>query len=375
MSEPSHHQSHRGLIDEAASTSDDTRVDAIIVPTARRAASLRESGRLARELGCALLVLCSKHSAAHQAISLLAVRPGIDVIAVDFPEAGVARLPVLETSSVLGKSRLQRRTDTSAKRNLGLVLARLAGWKRVVFLDDDIVVPDPLDLRRAASLLNTHDAVGLNVGGFPDNSVVCHANRMTGASQGTFVGGGALAVPADRIDGFFPEIYNDDWFFLLGEKRLRPVAQVGLAVQEPYDPFASPERARSEEFGDVLAEGLFALFDDGGRIGDADGGYWTAFLAARLAFIEEIKSRIERKTDPLALREKRILESLAASTGRLQFIRPENCIEFLQAWRWDRERWRRFLNGLRTIRSEAAGRPPIDVALEELSLSGIHSGR
>jgi hypothetical protein len=362
--------SHRGLIREPASSRRREPVDAIIVPSARRAAALEEAGRLAEQLGCVLLVLCSKHCEPRKAVEALAGRTTIEVVAVGFPEAGIPKFPFLETSTVLGKSRLKRRTDTSAKRNLGLVLARLAGWKRVVFLDDDITVPDAIDLERAVALLETRDGVGLHIGGFPDNSVVCHANRETGAPQDTFIGGGALAVPTDRIDSFFPEIYNEDWFFLLGKTMLRPVGQVGAAIQKPYDPFASPERARREEFGDVLAEGLFALFDSGGKIDDADEAYWTRFLAARLALIEDIKGRIEHKQqDSLTVRDKQMLESLTASSGRLQFIRSHQCVAYIRAWHRDRERWRGFMAGVRPIRrSTIGGRSPIEVAVERVGL-------
>ena len=371
MIQDAHHASHRGLIPESTPTPGRAPVDAIIVPSARREAALDEAGRLAGELGCVLLVLCSKHSEARRVADSLARRPGLDFIAVDFPPARIARLPPLETSTVLGESRLRRRTDTSAKRNLGLVLARLAGWKRVVFLDDDITVPDAIDLERAAALLDTRDGVGLRIGGFPDNSVVCHANRETGAPQDTFIGGGALAVPADRIDSFFPEIYNEDWFFLLGKTMLRPVGQVGVAMQTPYDPFATPDRARREEFGDVLAEGLFALLDDGRQIGDADEAYWTTFLAARLALIEVIKARIEDGDGPITGRDKQMLESLTAASGRLQFIKPRQCTEYIGAWHRDRDEWRRFIAGVRPIRRPPQGCSPIGVAVERFGLQAF----
>ncbi|WP_433378283.1 hypothetical protein ACQPZX_11400 [Actinoplanes sp. CA-142083] len=363
VSTSAHHSSHRRLITDSGPARERETVDAIIVPSARKAAALAEAGRLAEALGCTLLVLCSKHADALEAIAYLTRYPGIDLIAVDYPEAGVPKLPAMKTPSALGESRLKRRTDTSAKRNVGLVLARLAGWKRVVFLDDDIVVPEPTDLERAAALLDTRDGVGLHIGGFHDNSVVCHANRQTGAEQDTFIGGGALAVPTDRIDSLFPEIYNEDWFFLLGETMLRPVAQVGTALQKVYDPFADPARARREEFGDVLAEGLFALFDDGGKIGDADHRYWTMFLEARRALIEEIRARASRRDD--------ILQSLAASSGRLRYITPENCVSYIEAWQRDRERWRGFMNGVRPIRSSLNGRKPIEAALDRLGWRGF----
>jgi hypothetical protein len=58
-----------------------------------------------------------------------------------------------------------------SKRNLGLLLSHMLRWKHVVFLDDDIKVPDPADLSKAASLLSTYAAVGLGIGGFPDDGV------------------------------------------------------------------------------------------------------------------------------------------------------------------------------------------------------------
>nr|WP_296067879.1 hypothetical protein [uncultured Actinoplanes sp.] len=371
MNNPVHYSSHRSLINSSILVGDRAPVDAIIVPSARRAAALDEAGRLAEELDCPLLVLCSRHSTAPRVARSLAHRPRLRVTAVDFPAAGVARLPALETSTVLGESRLKRRTDTSAKRNLGLVLARMAGWKSVVFLDDDIAVPDATDLERTVALLPARDGVGLRINGFPDNSVVCHANRETGAAQDTFIGGGALAVPADRIDSFFPEIYNEDWFFLVGETMLRPVAQVGVALQKPYDPFATPDRARSQEFGDVLAEGLFALFEQGNKVADADEDYWTAFLATRFSFIETIRARIEHRAESPTAREKQMLESLTASSGRLQFIRPSQCVAFIKAWDRDRACWRRFIGGVRLISRKRRGVLPIDVAVSRLGLASV----
>ena len=153
-----------------------------------------------------------------------------------------------------------RRTDLSAKRNLALMLSRMSGWSRILFLDDDITGLDPDDIRKASGLLDTHNAVGLRIGGFPDHSVVCHAYRAGCGEQQSFIGGGALVVELNRAGSFFPDIYNDDWFFLLdGHKSLQPVAVTGQVIQYPYDPFRNPDRARTEEFGDVLAEWMLSL--------------------------------------------------------------------------------------------------------------------
>jgi hypothetical protein len=232
------------------------------------------------------------------------------------------------------------RSDLSFKRNLGLLIARVAGWERVVFLDDDIDVPDPADLERAGSLTNVYDSVGLGNSGYPDNSVVCHAYRRGGGRQETFIGGGAMAVAAQRTFSFFPDVYNEDWFFLLDDSRLRLTTTYGTVKQQPYDPFADPGRAMAEEFGDCLAEGVYSLLDRGRRVRDADESFWSDFLEARRRLIAESLEGVKRRPfEPKARR--RMIASLVAAERRRRLIEPARCVEFLRAWRMDLRTWRR----------------------------------
>ena len=132
---------------------------------------------------------------------------------------------------------------------------------------------------------------------FPDNSVVCHAHRETGGSQDTFVSGSALAVNSWTETGFFPEVYNEDWLFFYDNARARRLGWSGAnAAQLPYDPFDQPERTKRQEFGDVLAEGLYALLDEGAGETQADHDYWNFFLDARWRFLENIIHRYRRTT-------------------------------------------------------------------------------
>jgi hypothetical protein len=362
---PFHHGSHRELLSQALppEVSGD-RVDAIIVPSARSAPYLRHVAGLASELGCPLVVLCSRRAKGRDVIADIGERfPLVDLVAVDVPGEVGNPMPRFETSRMFAGTRLERRTDTSLKRNLGLLLARSVGWQRIVFLDDDIVVADPADLRRAVSLLDRHYAVGLSIGGYPDNSVVCHAHREAGGRQDTFVGGGALAVRMDRVESFFPKVYNEDWMFLLDDVRLRPVAQTGVALQKPYDPFADPDRARGEEFGDDLAEGVFALLDAGKRVQDADERYWRGFCADRATLILDIIDRTAKLDDVEPGQRRRMLASLKAAYGRLQCTMPDQFVAYLRAWRRDNTRWRRCL----------AERPTgltVEEALVQLGLAG-----
>ncbi|MGW0481910.1 hypothetical protein [Nonomuraea sp. NPDC003214] len=339
-----HHGSHRHLLPAPGAAVGPARIDAVVVPTARPSRYLAHALRLSMDLRCPLVALCSGRWTSAAEVRAMAP-PGAEVVAVDVGGAEGLTLPRFETSQMLPRI-FRRGTDTAAKRNLALALARMLGWARIVFLDDDIEVSAPDDLRRAAGLLDRFAAVGLSIGGFPDNSVVCHAYRAVGGKQDSFVGGGALAVETTRNIAFFPDIYNEDWFYLLEADGLRPLAVTGQVRQARYDPFRTPDRARTEELGDVLAEGVFWLLDEGRTIADAHRSHWVDFLARRRRFIVSVLDRV-----PAAGLEpgerRRMEEALKASLGRLTLITPELCLGYLDAWRADLKVWRDFVTCLR----------------------------
>jgi hypothetical protein len=361
---PNHHGSHRRLLWVADDATPQAEVDAIIVPTVRSLDFLEESARAARFLGCPLVTL---HSSGRTSASQADAYFGwsLDLIAIDVPGAAHLRLPALETSRLLAGTIFERRTDVSTKRNLALLLSHMLRWKRVVFLDDDICVPDPADLSRAASLLDTHTAVGLGIGGFPDNSMVCHAFRDAGGQQETFIGGGALAVDVKRNRSFFPNVYNEDWFFVLDAgKGLQTVATVGEVLQDPYDPYR-PERARAEEFGDVLAEGTFWLLDQDRSASDGDLAHWRDFLTKRKRFIGRVLGMVKCTTAIEPSERARRAEALNAALGRLARITPELCIDYLKALAVDQDRWQRHIQGVR--QQPKRGR---ELALDSLARTG-----
>lgn len=339
-----HHGSHRHLLKEkpVALPRD---VDAIIVPTSRHPVGMRSALALANKLDCTLLALCSKYSSAEDVAALEEAR-GARLIAIDVPDVPRGVVPQFQTDALLAGTRYARWTDTSFKRNLGLLIAKLVGWKRIVFLDDDITIPEPLDLRDAAGLTRTFAGVGLEITGYPDNSVVCHAFREAGGDQDMFIGGGALAIAVNRTTSFFPNIYNEDWFFLLGDDgRLQPTAITGKARQRPYDPFANVQRARMEELGDCLAEGVFWLLDTKRTIADATASHWRTFLDNRASFITQVIGMVEKMGGDPAHRA-RVLNAVKAARGRCQYIKPELCVQYLGAWRADRATWRVHMNAV-----------------------------
>jgi hypothetical protein len=310
------------------------RLDAIVVPTVRPWL-LSSAVALAGEAGCPLVVLCSTVRQAKQADRECSALKHDVLVTYVTPAAASYHLGVL-TPEPPGEP--SRHTDIARKRNIGLLLARLSGWRTIMFLDDDIRGMTATAVSRGAALTERFEAVGFRIGQYPDNSVVCHAFRLTGGSQDVFPGGNALLLDVTRSNSFFPAIYNEDWLFLFDTAQRRSIAVAGTFSQLDYQPFADPGRATSEEFGDVIAEGLYLLLHEGGTVADATYAYWRGTLERRSRLIDHTATQLLLRPDRLGT-HKCVLTSLAAARTRLASITELACLSFIRAWRSDVDVW------------------------------------
>jgi hypothetical protein len=338
-------------------------LDAIIVPASRPASFLQPAIALAAYLGAFLVVLCSKQTKIEQVARRVARTPGARSLVLQIPsDWSHPRFPTRTSDNRFQQANANRESDLSAKRNLGLLLARLHGWNKIAFVDDDVTLSQTDNIARLAGQLDKYQVAGMVVRRHPDNSVVCHARRLAGLSQDVFITGAVLGVHCNSLPlSYFPDIYNEDWFFFAEEAAARRLPRVGNARQAEYDPFASPERARREEFGDLLAEGLYALigterpsvsFDE--QLRSATEGYWSRFLEARrevLAGTMTLLSAFLDK-DPDNYQVTSALASLAAAESQLdRAITAELCVDFLETWQADLNDWQRFSNGVNNVGS------------------------
>lgn len=327
------------------------RLDAIIVPASRPASQLQSAIDLAASLDVLLVMLCSRQTKVEQVAERVARTPGSSCLLVPI-EAGWTHPAIPSRTSGYDFRAVQadRSTDLSAKRNLGLLLARQLGWGKVAFVDDDIKVSTPAHFNRLAGQLDRHQVAGMTVREFPDNSVVCHARRLAGMPQDVFVTGAVLGVQlSERPLGFFPDIYNEDWFFFAEQAASRSLPRVGQAQQAAYEPFTSPDRAGWEEFGDLLAEGLFALFGDGppglgigNHLKAASARYWSRFIEARQAVLTDTRGALEQfmDLDPGNSVVDSAITSLKAAEALLDTdISPGLCVNFVEAWQQDLVDW------------------------------------
>jgi hypothetical protein len=342
------HANHAGLIGPSCppTTTAGAGLDAIIVPASRPAKNLRTAVGLAAETGARLIVLCSLRAHADEVRTLLAEHELPDGAAVEMPQkySGYPLRDFETTRWIHDAGRAvcgARTSDLSLKRNTGLLLARMLGWDRIFFMDDDIrwisadMVLSTVSLLGAAG--HGYRTAGMSVKDYPDNSVVCHARREAGEKQGVFVSGSVLAVDCRVPFDFFPDLYNEDWLFFHRDAAEGRLATSGsLAEQLPYDPFGDPRRAASEEFGDVIAEGLYALLHSGLRAEAADEKYWERFLEDRNRVLEVVRQRLPFVRPH---KRKKISRAIGAAQQMLSTITPMMCADYVGAWQRDLDRW------------------------------------
>jgi hypothetical protein len=351
-------------------------VDAIVVPTIRSAEHLRPALQLAADARCHLIAVYTDNPPAGLSdvldglgpdrVSLLSVRTSVT--------DGLLDLGASLRQSLVSPAAL----DISRKRNLGLLIGRVCGWTRMLFLDDDIRKLSVRKLSSAAALLDKYPIVGLQVNKFPDASVVGHARRLTARKQEPFVSGGALLANPQLMNGYFAPVYHEDWLCIIDHLRKGEVAIGGSVGQLRYLPFASPARAGFEEFGDVLVSGLLWLVHarSGKHARSAteteywraatNPHFWKQILEQRAALLTDLT---ERLTD-VTLDDLSPLPSLAAARQRLSELKPAHFASFTEQWLASVAAWRRRLPIPSPIVSPDKARA-IDKAIAKLGLAHV----
>ena len=374
---PWHRVSHRRLLGAPVDAGPrwGERFDAVIVPASRPAGQLAVAARAASRGARAIVVLASRGCRAREAQAVLAdIAPGVDHVVLDL---NGYRLPLTFECDRVAAEHAPWTRDTAPKRNVGLLIAHMMGWSSVLFLDDDVEAPGTRMLQLAHHQVSSGPfaSAGWTFDDFPDHSVACHAYRDTGCEhygeQKAFVGGGGLAVRTSSPTDFFPDVYNEDWLFLTHPLREAAVANLGSLRQKAYNPYEHPSLAGRQEFGDTLAEGIFALLHldaaGQGRFQEwlTSARYWKEFIEQRRMFLVTVLKMV----DDLAESEPAkgwMRSSLDVAHAELESLTHEPFVAWTTAWTRDRERWRAYLRSLPRADTPPSGVPP--GALAKLNL-------
>jgi hypothetical protein len=355
------------------------RLGGIVVPAGRSFALTEEgllfAARIALAHGCPLVVVHSLDARAEDFPPSVRELLGDALVLVELAAVHETWLPAFESAED-ELSALHRTNDVGWKRNLGLMLALRFGWEYVLFLDDDISPAaegptlTPQYLAHALRVLREDEdlqVVGWPLREFDDNSVVGHARPLVGLPQDIFISSGALLLRAGTGTAFFPHgVYNEDWLLILqtlagARDYQRALAQGGSVRQKPYPAFC-PDRARSEEAGEILGEGLMNLVEDHGPGFPSlmSGRYWKRVMAGRRSLLRRI-IRL-RAGDVVVWNEgepqgsdDEVVECMNTALWTHQDLTARKLANYAGKWWRDRLHWQSVLVSLAL---EAAGREP-----------------
>jgi hypothetical protein len=379
------------------------RMDGIVVPAARllgTGSGLAFASQVATAQDAQLLVLVSADAALRPFPELLVPTTTAPMAVVTVPPGAEKILPWRSDEQHVAS--LHRDSDLGFKRNLGLLIARMCGFDALLFLDDDISTTPASQLGRPGRherrtgagdpfrriddvLADFAEHESVHAAGYfqrdmDDNSVFCHARRLVGRFQETFISGGALAVRARGPLPFFSKAYNEDWIFfsqlMLESPHVRPyggVRYVGTIHQDAYQPF-TVLRAQSEELGDLFAEGLYSLLSAGPReelvTTASKRGYWEDVIDHRCQMIDDILSDMYRLSrgarSGLAVDARRAIQAASAIYTDSPVDVADALAAFFGAVMDDRKQWRELLDSV-TPTSPADALTP----MEALSVLGF----
>lgn len=336
---------------------------AIIMPISRPISNvrdvLRQNMRLCERYGIQLVALCSGEARANDLAKLAKEFEVLGWTAVDgpFEFAGMN----FDFKSRDAPSWFPPEHDLAAKRNFGLLLARYMGWSHVLFADDDMHLTDDLICKQIALARQGAVVAAHNSRDYPDHSVVVGAYReLYGeANIDTYLSSQALLLSLeDGLLSFYPQIYNEDWLFIFPYVLKHGRATwSGSAKQREYNRFVR-QRAKNEEAGDLVAEGLMRLaVDIAGNPGDrtyeelldalaerADKVFWEKEVLHRAVFIRELLLRNSRQL--FRPKRLRIRSSLRMALRTLVGddthggLDSERIASWVKAWVDDLKRWR-----------------------------------
>jgi hypothetical protein len=382
--------SHRGLLVPVDPNDEDLRApqapDLVVVSTAYSHVTPRRglilAAELARDCDVALLVLCSKEAcsrASLEALEKLLRDLGVLQAHVVRLTAQSSALTTFEVDRLWvsrawrrggarpGERRITPANDVGRKRNVALAAAVAVCAGSVLFLDDDIFLgddapggttrhPRTLDRARLAAAVRATTSGQLRAVGWPavefdDNSVLFRIRAQMGSLQSQFIGGGVLLVSTSEPPPFFPSIFNEDWLFLLSclqrSGSPRVLGEAGDVHQEWREPY-SPRRAKSEELGDLLGEGLFTrVRREGIDLAVCETtDYWIKAFHERRSLREQLQQQVaESSHDDRA----EMLDALAAvaevhlAIEKDGFTHLRQLADYMRTWRQDLERWDRDL--------------------------------
>jgi len=227
-------------------------------------------------------------------------------------------------------------------RNYALILSKVLGCDRILFMDDDIIIQNVSVIKKMMDKLDYVDFVGAKVTGMADDSVVGHLMRSCGGEYYEFLAGGFLAFNMSVISEYFLNHYNEDQIWLFLHPPATKFETYEKVEQQSFDPFFNAsEKALSQEFGEILDDGAEEAFNRGNSNLLITQDFWEGICNIRINYLKQLKDlSTGKKTEPIALNVYKVLIDYHSRISYNAFVQV--FVEYFGR----REKWREIFHSM-----------------------------
>jgi hypothetical protein len=174
-------------------------------------------------------------------------------------------------------------------RNFALIIGKANDFDGILFMDDDIEVPDLLLIDELFSLLKKHLFTGAHISGLVDDSVLGHVATDLDVFNERMLSGGFMAFNPNTITHYFLNTYNEDWIWLFLQNKVKNYFQTGEVEQVLSDPLDNyVGKIMFQEFGEIMLDGILACYKDNPEESLCSILFWERMLKERKEYLERL---------------------------------------------------------------------------------------
>jgi len=181
-------------------------------------------------------------------------------------------------------------------RNFALLYSKAIHSEKVLFMDDDIQVPNLKLIDDLFQSINDFQFVGANITGLVDDSALGHIATDLEINNERMLSGGFMVFNPNNVDHYFLNNYNEDWIWLFLQLKGKEYLQAGEVAQELSNPLANYQnKIIFQEHGEIVLDGILDLFNEGSYDTLVELSFWKRMLAEREEYLTLLNEKAKEK--------------------------------------------------------------------------------
>ena len=209
----------------------------------------------------------------------------------EFNEFAISHNLVLNGFSSVYRELGNKEWNLGYARNYALFLSQIYNANKVLFIDDDIEIPNEKIIVNSFELLEQFNFVGASIGGMIDDSLLGYISNDLGLidNDERTLSGGFLAFNRKKIRFPFLNIYNEDWIWLFLHSNDEKYLQTECVIQKNTNPYIGYEnKILFQEYGEIFIKGILLAKRKSNFELLSSKSFWENVIQERKVYLSEL---------------------------------------------------------------------------------------